>query len=353
MRRYPVIIVGAGPAGSSCAKALADGGISSLVIEKRGLPRHKTCSGVIMCQCRELLERYFGKLPPAETRCEPEYIDPDSALECLPDGSQVKYVWELPKDGKPLVGPWINIRRDRFDHWLLRESGAEVMERTLFLGFRPADGGLVVSVRRPGGGVEDLFCGYLVGAGGGTSVIRRMLDPDVDAGHVRRMVATYAYYEYRDAGRLRRDRWYVFLDRAFGDVISCVHHKDDLLALSVGGFVGADLLALERRFMKHLTAAFGTDFGGLRLRTGCHVRIGSPFMGRENVLLAGGAAGMSYLNGEGLAAVIDSGYRAGQTIAGSMARGKGDCAADYAAACTDILRHMEVCAKHMRCVVPR
>jgi len=38
-----VVIIGAGPAGSACAKALMDDGIEPLVIEKERLPRHKTC----------------------------------------------------------------------------------------------------------------------------------------------------------------------------------------------------------------------------------------------------------------------------------------------------------------------
>jgi len=47
MEGREVIVVGAGPAGSSCARALRDEGIDVLVVEKKALPRYKCCSGVL------------------------------------------------------------------------------------------------------------------------------------------------------------------------------------------------------------------------------------------------------------------------------------------------------------------
>ncbi|MBW1838684.1 MAG: FAD-dependent monooxygenase, partial [Deltaproteobacteria bacterium] len=71
MEEYQVIIVGSGPAGSACAKALHDEGITVLVIEKEGLPRHKICSGILFGQTQVLLKEYFGTLPPKEVYCKP------------------------------------------------------------------------------------------------------------------------------------------------------------------------------------------------------------------------------------------------------------------------------------------
>ncbi|MEM4258032.1 MAG: FAD-dependent oxidoreductase [Candidatus Thermoplasmatota archaeon] len=42
---YDVVIVGAGPAGSTAAKFLAENGISVLIIDKRRFPRDKPCGG--------------------------------------------------------------------------------------------------------------------------------------------------------------------------------------------------------------------------------------------------------------------------------------------------------------------
>ena len=42
-----VLIVGGGPAGSSCAWKLARGGLDTIVLDKSCFPRHKVCGGWI------------------------------------------------------------------------------------------------------------------------------------------------------------------------------------------------------------------------------------------------------------------------------------------------------------------
>ena len=48
MTRFDVTIVGAGPAGSACAKTCAENGLKTVLLEKRRLPRDKVCSGMVM-----------------------------------------------------------------------------------------------------------------------------------------------------------------------------------------------------------------------------------------------------------------------------------------------------------------
>ena len=45
MEYYDIIIVGAGPAGSTLARALEDSGKRVLIIDKQAFPRDKTCAG--------------------------------------------------------------------------------------------------------------------------------------------------------------------------------------------------------------------------------------------------------------------------------------------------------------------
>lgn len=45
MNHYDVAIIGAGPSGAAAAFKLAKKGISTVIIEKENLPRHKTCGG--------------------------------------------------------------------------------------------------------------------------------------------------------------------------------------------------------------------------------------------------------------------------------------------------------------------
>ncbi len=68
---YDVIVVGAGPAGCTAAKALADKGYKVLLVEKFKLPRYKSCSGVLIKKSMELVRAYFGEAVPESAMCTP------------------------------------------------------------------------------------------------------------------------------------------------------------------------------------------------------------------------------------------------------------------------------------------
>lgn len=55
MQHYDVIIVGGGPAGSSCAWALQSSGLKVLILDKSPFPRDKVCAGWITPQVPQLL----------------------------------------------------------------------------------------------------------------------------------------------------------------------------------------------------------------------------------------------------------------------------------------------------------
>ncbi len=52
---FDVAVVGAGPAGCSAARALAEKGVKVVLIEKASLPRYKTCGGGILARAYHLL----------------------------------------------------------------------------------------------------------------------------------------------------------------------------------------------------------------------------------------------------------------------------------------------------------
>ncbi|MFX8653215.1 FAD-dependent oxidoreductase, partial [Acinetobacter baumannii] len=45
---WDVIVVGAGPAGSSAARCAAAGGASTLLVDRATFPRYKTCGGGLL-----------------------------------------------------------------------------------------------------------------------------------------------------------------------------------------------------------------------------------------------------------------------------------------------------------------
>ena len=60
---YDVIIVGAGPAGTSCAKYLVDNGVKTLILEKCKLPRYKCCGGYLTQRSLEVIKKNYGNIP--------------------------------------------------------------------------------------------------------------------------------------------------------------------------------------------------------------------------------------------------------------------------------------------------
>ncbi len=68
---YDVIVVGAGPTGSTAAKVLAEKGLRVLLVEQHKLPRYKSCSGVLIQKTMDLVRRYFGEDVPLSVTCTP------------------------------------------------------------------------------------------------------------------------------------------------------------------------------------------------------------------------------------------------------------------------------------------
>ena len=68
---YDVIVIGAGPAGSTAAKVLAEKGFHVLLVERHRLPRYKSCSGILIQKTLDLIRRYYGQDVPLSATCTP------------------------------------------------------------------------------------------------------------------------------------------------------------------------------------------------------------------------------------------------------------------------------------------
>jgi flavin-dependent dehydrogenase len=353
MEKHQVAIVGAGPAGASCAKALHEAGIQALIIEKESLPRHKTCSGVLFGQTQELLQQFFGALPPEDIYCEPKTIHASQIIEWKHEQGFIQYFWEIPKNGHAFPQTYFNAWRNKFDHWLVKQSGAALRENCLFRGFTAEQEQIRVDVflrgskiLEPGGKGDPnrtIQCDYLVGADGSASAVRRALTPDAWAA-TPEVIYYQEYCPITDMGTLREGCWHVFFEKSVGEMLCCVHRKDDCLVPCVGSFRGGDLRACMEAFKGFLRENFRVQLGPQERVEGVVIKMWQPDLGRGRVLLAGEAGGFRYLNDEGIDAAMDSGYRCGLAIARALHEG-GDALEMYRAATADIVSHMEVCTQ--------
>ncbi len=123
MQMFDVAIIGAGPAGSSCAAFCAMAGLETLVLERGRFPREKVCGDCLNPSCWPVLER----LGLAHRVCGL----PNSKLTSVDfiaiDGRKVSVNLPTGKDCE------LSIKRSLFDDLLLKracELGAHVREGT-------------------------------------------------------------------------------------------------------------------------------------------------------------------------------------------------------------------------------
>ena len=110
-----VLIVGGGPAGSSCAWGLRSSGLHVVILDKANFPRNKVCGGWITPWVLQALE------------IDPTDYSPGRTMQEI-RGFRVSSIGArevgIPYDRVISYG----IRRCEFDDYLLRRSGAEIRE---------------------------------------------------------------------------------------------------------------------------------------------------------------------------------------------------------------------------------
>ncbi len=134
---YDVIVVGAGPTGSTAAKVLAEKGLRVLLVERHNLPRYKSCSGVLIKKTMGLVRRYFGEDVPLSVTCTPA----ESRGMIFTDDKGREFRFE--QGG-------LNVWRSSFDNWLTKQaaaSGAEVRDSTSAISCEEQDDLISVTLR--------------------------------------------------------------------------------------------------------------------------------------------------------------------------------------------------------------
>lgn len=141
MIKKDVIIIGGGPAGSSCALKLKEYGFDTLILDKHEFPRLKLCAGWITPRVYQLLNM-------------DEY--PNGIIEF--NRMHIHYYTNKNKEIKfTTKTKQYSIRRYEFDHWLLKKSGSDFMVHEVKK-IEQIDGFYII---------DDKFQSkYLVGAGG-------------------------------------------------------------------------------------------------------------------------------------------------------------------------------------------
>lgn len=161
MESAEVLIVGGGPAGSSCAWKLRQAGVSVILIDKAQFPRHKVCAGWITPPIVDELKLDVGDFAARNV------LQPITRfLTGLINGREIE------TDYGQIVS--YGIRRCEFDDYLLRRSNAHLVMGEPFK-----------SIRRDGSDwvINDRFrAPIVVGAGGHFCPIARQFEAKQSTG---------------------------------------------------------------------------------------------------------------------------------------------------------------------------
>jgi geranylgeranyl reductase family protein len=275
MKRHDIIVVGAGPAGSTAAYRLAKAGASVLLLDRARFPRDKPCGGGVTGRAARLLPFSI----------EPVVEHVVSAVDL-----RLRYGKTLARgDGQPLV---YMTQRKRLDHFLVQkavEAGVELRE-----GVKVGE----LGVAEDGVSVEEFEALALVGADGVNGVTARALGL---GGNRVVGVALEGNLSYAKMDRKAYDGRLALELGVVPGGYGWVFPKGDHANFGVGGW--PDEGPRLREHLRRLCEAHGASFEDLEELRGYRLPLREPkaTLARGRALLVGDAAGLiDPVSGDGM-----------------------------------------------------
>lgn len=296
---YDAIIIGAGPAGCTAAKTLAEKRNTVLLLEKFRMPRYKSCSGVLIKKSMDLVETYFGEKVPASAMCTPA----QNWGMIFTDDKGKEYRFE--QEG-------LNIWRSHFDGWLAqkaKEAGAQIKDGVAALSCVEKDG--FVEVSFSGERTNTERAKYVIDCEGVVGTLKRQILGQSSSASESAYITTCQTF---NEGRIDLDPhyFYAYLQPEFSQYDAWFNVKDDLLVLGVSVKNMDRIAHYYEQFIDYMKINHHLHIDRQtkeekwlmpRIRPGCRVDYG---VGR--ILFAGEIAGFLNPMGEGISAGMESGH---------------------------------------------
>ena len=297
MENCDVLIVGGGPAGSSCAWGLRNSGLDVAIIDKQVFPRDKVCGGWITPPVLKILD-----IDPAQYRVG-RVLQPITSFRtgCIGGRSATQTDYGAPVS--------YGIRRREFDTYLLRRCGARLREGVGLSSLQRDGSGWIVN--------RTIRARLVVGAGGHFCPVARHLSGKDKTTAVVAQEVEFEMDERQQAAcpvRATMPELYFCPDmKGYG----WCFRKGSVLNIGLGRADSRGLPEQVDGFVRYLTATTGLSPDMPAMRGHAYFLYGTsqrPVAG-TGFLLIGDAAGLAWpQSGEGILPAIESGFFAAETI---------------------------------------
>jgi flavin-dependent dehydrogenase len=312
-----VLIVGGGPAGSSCAWGLRDSGLDVAILDRHSFPRDKICGG------------WITPAVLTELGIHPAEYAQDCLLQPIA-GFRIGYIGGPAMETGYGATVSYGIRRREFDNYLLRRSGARLFERTNLDTLRREAGGWIVN--------GEIRTRLLVGAGGHFCPVAKLTgSKPARENAVVAQEAEFVMAAEQAAGcQVRPDMPELYFCSDMKGYGWCFR-KQNFLNIGLGRMDQHRLSEHVAAFVRFLKSVGRISFdvpsallGHAYLLYGVSERR----VAEDRLLLIGDAAGLAYKqSGEGIRPAIESGLLAAQAIAAA----EGNYSRESLAAYRDLL----------------
>jgi flavin-dependent dehydrogenase len=285
MIEVEVIIVGAGPSGSTCAWKLNQNGIQTVLLDKKAFPRQKLCAGWITPGVLKNLQLKKEEYPHGILTFKRLFFHVRGRQFRVPTRQY-------------------SIRRNEFDHWLLKRARVPLHRHA------------VKQIRKESGFyiIDDSYrCKYLVGAAGTHCPVYRAFFKDVNSREKTRLISAIEEefkYDYQDANC---HLW--FFERNLPGYAWYVPKANGYLNVGIGGKFRS--LKKSGQTIRRHWDYFTTQLAELSLvqdhtyrPRGYNYYLRQPLTTAQmdNAFIIGDAAGMATLDlGEGIGPAVESG----------------------------------------------
>jgi len=303
-RNIDVLIVGAGLSGAACAKRLTDAGYETIVIEKKELPRHKICSGILSPRGHRFLIENFGPLPRdilhEPTSCRGVMFHFPSMLSMSMDF-----------DG----GPTPHLNRKHSDYWVIRRSNVEVHDKTRFVSLEDKGEYVEVSARKAGETIP-YRARIVVGADGPNSHVVRSIYPDYSK-QIPWFVVGQRFHKIIECP-LSTEYFHFWFHPDLG-YYTWSHARDGLQIVGVAFLKGDNFNRRHQRILDYLNEKYRVKLAPHEGGEACLENFGISLInryvfGKSNVIVAGQAAGFLNMMAEGMSCALHSGAIAGEAV---------------------------------------